>query len=529
MFKKFLGLFFCLVMMMQLCADPDIAWNSPSLISTAGVDASSPQVVMDASGNATAVWIEGGLVKYSVAPVGMSWGAAATITDSGTGNSSPVIGIDGSGNVTAIWLNSSSAVMVSLLSGGTWTTNALPISGNGVSEPKLSVDATGNAVALWVSGGLIQASTKLFGGPWGLAVTIINVNVSNHPDVAIGSNGTVCAVWHTVVSGQDQIQSSTQLIGGTWNSPKVVTATAFNHDYPKVAVDSSGNAAVAWYRYILTNSQYTNLFVLYSLLPLNATTWSISLPLTTTAANRNPADLALRIGYDTSKNLVAIWTTSYDGETFNLQAAVRQNGTAFTAANTIMAVDTYGFKTDLAVNNSIGNALAVFMGYDGMNAIIQSSENNIAGSPNSINNWTVPQTLSTGMDNGYPCCAQTVSGNTVNAVAVWKSNDGMNNRISAATGSRTAVLPITNLQVTQNSANFGVFTDYYNTLTWTASTDPNVAQYTIFRNGVFVTTLDSPTTTFIDHNQLQNGPVTYGVGTIDTMSSQSVIITQSFP
>lgn len=527
MFGKILRLLFGLLVCVQMNAD--ISWTSPTTLSTTGIDASDPRVVIDAAGNATAVWIEGGLVQYSVAPAGMAWGAAATITGSGTGNSSPRIGVDGSGNVTAIWLDSNSAVNVSLLSGGTWTTNALPISGNGVSEPKLAVDATGNAVAVWVSGGFIQAAIKLAAGSWGVPSTIINVNVSNHPDVAIGSNGTVCAVWHTVVSGQDQIQASTQLIGGAWGAPKVVVAATFNHDYPKVAVDSNGNATVIWYRYILSNSQYTNLFVVYSLLPLNGSNWSIAQPLTQVAASRNPADLSACIGYDTNRNTIALWTTSYDGETFNVESAVRQVGGTFTTLNAIVLNNAYAFNTDLSVNNALGNALAAFMFFDGMDATIQFAESNVASAPNIINNWSTPTGISSGMNNGYPRVSQTTSGNSINAAAVWINNDGMNNLINAVTGTGTSVLPVSSVNVVQNTNDFGVFKDYYNTITWTGSSDPDATAYSIFRNGVFVGLIDTTSTTFVDHNQLQNGPVTYGVGTVDSMNRQSVIITQSFP
>jgi hypothetical protein len=117
----------------------------------------------------------------------------------------------------------------------------------------------------------------------------------------------------------------------------------------------------------------------------------------------------------------------------------------------------------------------------------------------------------------------------IHANAVWLQFDGTNTILNAATGSRTMVLPPTNLSIVQNSTDYGVFTDYYNTVSWTATTDPNAVEYVVFRNGIFLRVLSLSETSFVDDNQLQNGPVTYGVAAANSDSQLSPIQTVSLP
>ena len=148
------------------------------------------------------------------------------------------------------------------------------------------------------------------------------------------------------------------------------------------------------------------------------------------------------------------------------------------------------------------------------NVLIQATETDIGGIEQDF--FTIPQTISTGSNNGYPRVATTYSGGTVNAAAVWISSDGVNNTISAATGSKTVIAPPTGLSVTQSSTSFGVFTEYYNTVGWTASTDPNIVEYVIYRDGIALTSVASSTVQFIDHNRVQSGSVTYGVSAVES-------------
>jgi hypothetical protein len=131
--------------------------------------------------------------------------------------------------------------------------------------------------------------------------------------------------------------------------------------------------------------------------------------------------------------------------------------------------------------------------------------------------------------NGFPRVASTLSGTTVNAATVWISNNGTNNAIQASTGSKTILLPPSSPTVVQSVNDYGVFQEYYNTVSWTASPDPNTVSYKIYRNGSFYAEVQSSQLQIIDDNQVQNGSVSYGIAAIDANNSQSQIINVSFP
>ena len=160
--------------------------------------------------------------------------------------------------------------------------------------------------------------------------------------------------------------------------------------------------------------------------------------------------------------------------------------------------------------------------------LIQSSESDFTGFLGT--QWSVPVNLSSGANHGFPRVAATLSGNTIYAGAVWISTNGSVNTILATTGTRSVVLPPTSLSVVQSSNNFGgVFTEYYNTVSWTASASPEIVSYVIYRNGAQIAQVDGSVTSFRDDNRVQSGAVTYGVAAVDNQSSQSTIPTVNYP
>jgi hypothetical protein len=139
--------------------------------------------------------------------------------------------------------------------------------------------------------------------------------------------------------------------------------------------------------------------------------------------------------------------------------------------------------------------------------------------------WTQTTILSTGNGNAYPKCGISINGDVVRGVVVWVYYDGANTVINATTGNDTVIPPVTNVAVTQNMTDFGVYKDYYNTITWDASPAENIIQYNIYRNGVFFSATDINTLEFVDNNATQGGTVTYGISALISSFRQSAITT----
>jgi len=498
-----------------------ITWNTPVTLSSPGVDGSDPRIVIDSSGNATAVWLEGGALLAATQPKGGSWSGATTLT--GSGASKPKLGVDGSGNVIALWLQADVVTSASCSLGGSWSV-ATSLSLSGASTPQLAVDSAGNAAAVWVRSTNIEASKQSVGASWG-TVSVISSNNSDVPQVAIGADGTVAAIWHMLSSGSDIVSSSTSTISGSWGTAKnlVTAAPALHHNYPKIVVDASGNATAIWYRYNQSGSVYTNVMVLAGTLASGASTWG-SFALLSSPGLVNPAGLVERLGVDSAGNVLAVWTNSYDGSSYWVESAEKLSS-GWNTSVLLFPPNLYSYQVDSSVN-ATGHSLISYMMYDGTSLMIQAQE---IDTSNPFPTLSLETTVSQGTENGYPRCAVCLVGNTENVVSTWVSNDGTNNTIQAANGTRTIIDPPSNLAVTQNSTNFGVFTEYYNTITWDASPAEDVNRYNIFRGGVFINAVDATTFQYVDHNATSGGSVTYGVAAVDSKNTQSSIPTVSYP
>lgn len=522
--KKIMFIIFTFIMFSHLHAN-NLSWSSPpTIISGASFNASDSQVAIDANGNVVAVWIENNLVKGSTQPVNGNWTSEVTI--SATGASSPRLVSDRNGNAIVIWIENGVIKTSKKTLNGNWSSST-SLSSTGASSPSLCVDAAGDVVAAWVRSGNLETSTKLFGMNWQAHVTISSTSAAN-PSVAVGGSGSstkAVVVWQGVSNGTNVIFSSSKLISGSWSSPLVISETMHNAGQPFVAMDSNANALAIWYAYDIIGLNYSNVIVKSAYQNSSSNSWSAISSLSTPGI-RNPSTLSAHLAFDSTGNAIALWNTSFDDATFSIQSAVKPASGNWSSSVDLASSNLYAYSSEISAT-SFGDVLGLYLFYNGASLLIQSIESDINGYLNNF--WSVPITISLGTNNAYPKIAATLSGNVIHAAALWTNFNGAHNLIVASTGSKTLVLPPTNLSVTQNVHNFGVFNEYYNTLSWYASTDPNVVGYLIFRNGVFLAQVGSDVLQFIDDNRTLNGAVTYSVSAIDAQQTQSKTVSINFP
>lgn len=519
--KKFLLFLVCSLQLMSA----NIDWSfPPTAISTSGQTAETPAIAIDPNGNVVSVWVVSGLVKAKVKLVNMSWSSEVTI--SGSGSSSPSVVIDANGNSTAVWLEGSLVKAASKTLNGSWS-SASTLSSSGASSPTLALDAAGDVIAAWVRSGDVQTTTKLFGGSWQTAVSI-NLTAAARPHVAIGGSGAntrAVIVFEDVVSGVNIVYGASKLIStSAWGAKQQISDSNHQAGYARAAVDANGNATAVWFCYDVTGINYYRVLVESSYRPA-AATWG-SFCVLSEAGIGNPANLTLRVRYDASGNAVALWNTTFDNETYSIQSAVKNAYRSWSDAQTLVENNLYALNAGCALTDS-GDAVALFMFYDGADLMIQSSELDITGF--SAEPWSLPQTLSDGAQNARPAIAASVSGNVIYTAAVWLGVNGMSNAALASVGTKAILAPPTSLAVSQSSHNFSVFTEYYNTLSWTASTDPKVTGYLVYRNGVFLEQVSSDVLSIVDDNRVQSGAVSYGVAAVDNQNNHSRIITVTYP
>ncbi len=499
-------------------------WTFPATtLSTVNVNASDPRIAMDGSGNVVAVWVENNLVKSNSKLLSGSWGAVATLSN--TGGSSPRVVIDANGNATAVWLENGVVKAASKTLIGSWglTTS---LSNTNAASPTIAVDAAGDVIAAWTRSGNVETATKLFGAAWLNHVTI-TAGGAALPSLAIGGTGsgsTAAVVWHEPLSGINVVKASTKLLSGSWSTPTAISPANVNAGYARVAVDTNGNATAIWFQYNVVGSSYTDVMV-QTADRISGSIWTAPLTLSKPGI-RNPANLSSGISYDGNSNALAVWTTSFDDEHIYIQSASRsQNDTWSSKPVNILNGNLYAFSQKTHVSN-FGNAVSIFMFNNGVDVIIQASESDISGYIDDV--WSVPINISQGK-NASPWMATSAVGNTLCSAAIWVHSNGTYNSINATTGVKNLVSPPSSLSVTQNVNNFGAFSEYYNTLSWSAPMDPNVVGYVIYRNGQFLQQVGASTLQITDHNRVQNGSVKYGVASINDDDIHSQIVSISFP
>jgi len=176
-------------------------------------------VAININGYAVVTWNQGGIRAISFTPQG-SWGTDTLISNHPTisGNCySPDVAIDASGNAITVWEQqdgiSSSFTFTNRFSGGTWATSVKTSDNTSpfVADTHVKMDAAGNAIAVWYQADTILNSSNFYstvrsnkysiGSGWGsasLVSTLLGVDgMSSYPVPRIGMNssGASFTVW----------------------------------------------------------------------------------------------------------------------------------------------------------------------------------------------------------------------------------------------------------------------------------------------------------------------------------------------
>ena len=235
-----------------------------------------PRIAVDSAGNGYAIWADnrnGNLdIYFSYKPSGGTWGTNVRVDDDTTGNDAktPDIAVDAGGNAYAVWVDErQGAVRPHIYSarraaGGSWSPTSVQVDNNTapviVSSPAITVSDTGVPFVVWVdrrnnTPTPITAPDIYFsylsGGIWATNIKVTNklsgTNVSS-PDIAIDTSGGLYAVWADRRNGNDEIYGSYRPPASVWGANIKIDdgTTGSNALFPRVAAGSSGNAYAIW-------------------------------------------------------------------------------------------------------------------------------------------------------------------------------------------------------------------------------------------------------------------------------------------
>ena len=172
-----------------------------SLAALATYTATLTTAITDLSGNALAA-----NVSWSFTTADGAWGSAALIETDNTGIAyQPQIAVDSSGNALAVWTQSDGArfnILANRFDGNSWGSAVLIETDNAgfAYQPQIAVDSSGNALAVWAQsdGTRVNIRANRFNGSnWGNAVLIETNNDgdADSPQIAIDSSGNALVVW----------------------------------------------------------------------------------------------------------------------------------------------------------------------------------------------------------------------------------------------------------------------------------------------------------------------------------------------
>ena len=301
---------------------------------TGSENQSWPAIAVDAAGNAYAVWSDGRNGDSDIyfskrdAATGL-WSPNVRVNDDtdSTSQGSPDIAVDALGNAYAVWVdfrNGDADIYFAKLPSGssTWSTNVRVNELNLQSQhdPAIAVDSMGNAYAVWVWEGnralslswwdeeihyaKLPAGSDTWSADW--SVSDDPYHTDRQPDVAVDGMGNAYAVWSTPFGASDSKVQYAKLPAGssTWEIGGRVD-TEGDATTPVVAADEAGNVHVIWvYGWGPGSTD-----VYHASLAVGSDTWSANTRVNDTSPGRVFASYLRPIGItvDDLGNAYAVW------------------------------------------------------------------------------------------------------------------------------------------------------------------------------------------------------------------------------
>jgi len=237
-------------------------WGTVEWIEFGNVDCHDPEIAIDSTGNALVVWNQGDSHYINISSsryvAGTGWGAAQLIEDDHDTSANPQVAVDGSGNAIAVWVGASSDIKSNRYDQGVgWGTDQ-PIDdeneGWSRNFPQVAIDGLGNALAVWEREESahvnIWSNRYVVGTGWETAQLIGANNSANasYPQISADGLGNAIAVWSQPDGINGSIWANRYAVGSGWGIAQPISADVSGYAArPQVAVDISGNAMAVWF------------------------------------------------------------------------------------------------------------------------------------------------------------------------------------------------------------------------------------------------------------------------------------------
>ncbi len=363
------------------------------------------------------------------------WGIAETITDDSGNTYSPQVAMDANGNAIVVWNQYDGTVNNIWANRYNATTSSWEkaekienISGDAYSA-QVAMDSTGNAIVVWqqsegskynIWANRYDASTL----SWGTAEEIESTGESAYSArLAIDNAGNVIAVWRQ--SGGSVVNIWANRYNGmtlSWGTPEQLDSSSAGTAYiPQIAMDRAGNAIVAW-----QHGDSTEDAIWVNRYSATTRSWGTAEQITSGGESANSPQVAM----NSNGNGLLVWLQS-DGTVDSLWSN-RYNGTSSAWGTAVKIENNSGSASyPQIVMDGGGDAIAVWLQSDGTVDSLWSNRYDGISSA-----WGTAEKIENNSESGYyPQLAMDGEGN---AIAVWQQSNGAVDNIWSNVYSTTA-------------------------------------------------------------------------------------------
>jgi hypothetical protein len=286
-----------------------------------------------------------------------AWGPAVEISNGAyiELRGSPQVGIDAAGNATAVWLealadHTRNAVWASHFSAaGAWSAPATIDNAVGSSSaPQLAITPSGTALVAFAQsesnqGGGQLLVTNRFTGAWGTPTTAsMPGQAPTKPFVALGDDGAAAVVFTASDGVFPRAWAACSSVTGAWDAPMLMKSTAQPGWAPSVTVSTNGDVVMTWTE---TEGAFSDTSIWAS--RNQGGVWS--------APSRISSDVgavlgSILVGADASGDVLAVWSQRIAG--------------LYTLRSARMTASSGAWSAPVTVNDGTREAIAPHLGVD---------------------------------------------------------------------------------------------------------------------------------------------------------------------
>ena len=201
-------------------------WSSPITLSDSLHTASNPGIALNDSGKVLAIWQTSNgtnlIIQATTSSFGSTWDHATDLSIAGQNALNPEIVLNNSGKAVAIWQRHNGTNHI--VQAATFITNwsipsNLSLPELNATMPKVAITPSGEAAAVWQADKngefVIQSSFLEMGMPWSTAVDISEPGQrASLPQIGVDSTGKPVAAWQAKNNSSIQVAKSSQTING---------------------------------------------------------------------------------------------------------------------------------------------------------------------------------------------------------------------------------------------------------------------------------------------------------------------------